>query len=879
VGAVESNRGDAGASLAGDDLARLRGEALASAGPHAIVDLDHDGVVVGWNRVAEAVFGYRADEALGQGAAVLFPGRSDADALTTVVGLAGQSPNAEPLLVDYLRPDGEARFVGYSVAPLRSPRGSVVGWTVACRELTELARTRQALEESEARYRTMVEGALEGIGVTDPEGRIVFTNPQLGEMVGYSPAEQLGRRVEDLLFPEDVPAFRASRKGRRDGEADLSEVRFRRKDGGTLWAIKATSPLRGAAGVYAGSVSFFTDITARREADAALRESEARRRAYFEHAAVGIMLVTLGGRILEVNPALCAITGYERSELTGAELGSLLPGQLPDSTRDQLRELAVGARPSLQVEQTFVTKGGQELCLDVTASAIRNDKGRVLELVVVVQDVTERKVAERTKDEFVSVVSHELRTPLTSIRGALGLLAGGAVGQMPATAQRMLEVAVQSTDRLVRLINDILDFERLSAGKLTLSCQPCDSARLVSGAVEELRGAADAASVGLHVGRVGGRVWADPDRVTQTLTNLIGNAIKFSPPQASIQLSAVPQDGMVCFAVEDHGPGIPHDQLEAVFGRFTQVDSSDARQAGGTGLGLAISRSLVEQHGGRIWAESVPGEGSAFRFTLPAVPEPAAGDDEDGSRPFVLVCDDDPSVRSVVKAILEATGYRVWAAATGEEAIALARRRRPDVIVLDLLMPGINGQETAVALKADPLTAEVPIVVLSVLTADQASVAGAVSWVDKPIEGDALVVALRRALGGGRRQVLVVEDDPQLAQVLEATLRRHGLDVLHARTGEEALRLSQTTALDLIVLDLVIPDGDGFSVIQWMRGQGRLAQVPVLVYTAFDLEEEDRGRLRLGRTSFLTKGRTPPEVFEARLEELLGTITQEGAQA
>lgn len=857
------------------DLARLRGEALASYGHHAVVDLDHRGTIVGWNRVAESILGYSALDALGRGARLLLPDRSDDDALAALVELAEQPLDAEPFLAEYRRPDGELRHLGYTAAPLRTPDDSVVGWTVIGRELTELARTREALAASEARYRTMVEGALEGIGAMNSEGRVTFTNPQLAQMVGYSPGEQQGLRVEDLLFPEDVPAFRASRGRREQGETDLSEVRFRRKDGSTLWTIKATSPLWDQKGEYAGAVSFFTDITARKEAEAALQESEARRRAYFEHAAVGILLTTVEGHVHEVNPALCELTGYDRAELTGAELSSLLPGRLSAETRSQLRELVVGTRQSFQVEQPFVAKNGRELCLDVTTSAIRNDRGRVIELVVVVQDVTERKAAERTKDEFVSVVSHELRTPLTSIRGALGLLAGGAVGEMPPTAQRMLDVAVESTDRLVRLINDVLDFERLSAGKLALSVQPCEAAGLVSRAVEELRGAADAASVEIHVGSVGGRVFADADRITQTLANLIGNAIKFSPPGAYVRLGASRDADRVRFVVEDEGPGIPPDQLEAIFGRFYQLDASDAREKGGTGLGLAICRSLVEQHGGRIWAENAPGRGARFSFTLPSVPEADRPEgEEEPAGPCVLVCDDDPSVRSVVTAMLEASGYQVLVAATGEEAVARARRQRPDVIVLDLLMPGINGQETAVALKTDPLTADVPIVVLSVLTADQATVAGAVTWVDKPIEGDALLVALRRALGGDGRRVLVVEDDPQLAGVLGVTLRRHGLDVLHARTGTEALRQSRVAAPDLIVLDLVIPDGDGFSVIEWMRGEGRLAQVPVLVYTAFDLEEADRGRLRLGTTQFLTKGRTPPDVLEAKLEELLGRITE-----
>lgn len=612
---------DLGGQLGHEDLARLRGEAIASYGHHAVVDLDPHGVIVGWNQVAEAFLGYPRGEALGRGAGLLLPDQNDPEALDTLVELAEQPPDGDPFLLSYRRPDGEVRHLGYSVAPLRMPDRSIAGWTVIGRDLTELGRARWAMTASEARYRTMVEGALEGIGASDPEGRITFANRQLAQMMGYEPEEQVGSHIEDMLFPEDVPAFRESKDRRNRGHSHLSEVRFRRKDGSTLWSIKATSPVRDEEGRHVGLVSFFTDITARKEAEAALRESEARRRAYFEHAAVGIMLTTLEGRIHEVNPALCRLVGYSREELTGGDLGGLLPGQLAPHVRAELREVVVGTRPFFQVEQPFVAGDGGELSLDVTGSAIRDDRGRVVEMMLVVQDVTERKAAERTKDEFVSVVSHELRTPLTSLRGALGLLAGGAVGQMSATAQRMLDVAVGSTDRLIRLVNDILDVEQLSAGKLTLSMGSWEAVVLISRAVEELRGAADATSVKVHIGPVQGRVHADADRITQTLANLIGNAIKFSPPGGRVLLSASRQKEQVLFVVQDEGRGIPADQLEAIFDRFQQVDASDAREKGGAGLGLAICRSLVEQHGGRIWAENAPEGGAKFSFTIPAAPE------------------------------------------------------------------------------------------------------------------------------------------------------------------------------------------------------------------------------------------------------------------
>jgi signal transduction histidine kinase len=246
------------------------------------------------------------------------------------------------------------------------------------------------------------------------------------------------------------------------------------------------------------------------------------------------------------------------------------------------------------------------------------EAGRPVRLAGIVQDVTEQRAVERMKDEFVSVVSHELRTPLTSIRGALGLLAGGALGPLTDKAQRMAEVAMISSERLSRLINDILDVERMEAGELTLQLASCCADDLVSVSTGEMSAMAADAGVTLRVSSADGSVWADRDRIAQALTNLLSNAIKFSSRGGEVTLSAVPSEGWVTFTVADQGRGIPGDQLEAVFDRFQQVDSSDARDKNGTGLGLPISRGIVEQHGGLIQVTSTPGKGATFSFTLPA---------------------------------------------------------------------------------------------------------------------------------------------------------------------------------------------------------------------------------------------------------------------
>ena len=864
----------------GDDPARLRGEALFAHSSDAIIDIDPAGVIMAFNPAAEHLFGYHAGDVVGGQVDVLVPGRSAEEVAGLLTGLAGQR-DVEPYATNYRRPDGEMLELSVTAVPLVRTDGSAAGLTVIARDFTAFHRSQASLASlaaSEARYRTMVESAHEGIGVLDAGRRVVFSNPRLAALLGYPLEEMIGLGLDSVIFPEDAPSIAPIAARGLQGETEQTEIRLRRKDGSVQWAIVATAPFPGVDGVIGGVAGFFTDITDRKDVERTLQESEARLRSYFEYAPVGIVLVGRDGLAVNVNPALSSITGYERDELLGGGLSVLFgPGHLAQIEENKVRigALLGGEMPSFEFEQPFVTRDGRSLWLDVTVSVVRDEQGEPLELVAVVQDVTSRKDAERVKDEFVSVVSHELRTPLTSIRGALGLLTGGVVGDLPDSAQRMLDIAVQSTDRLIRLINDILDLERLSSGKLSLALEACEAAGLISRAVEEIRGAADALGIGVRAASVDGRVWADPDRVIQTLTNLLGNAIKFSPRSATVEVSAKVEADHVRFTVEDHGPGIPADQLERVFERFRQVDASDSRAKGGTGLGLAICRTIVEQQGGRIWAESVLGAGTTFSFTLPVVAEVDEENlDDRRSEPAVLVCDDDAAIRDVVKTMLEASGYRVWTAASGEEALAVARARHPDVIVLDLLLPGIDGRETANALKGQEETADIPVVVLSVLTAEQMAVDGIASRVEKPIEEDVLLTALRNALSGDHPQALVVEDDPQLAEVLEVTLARHGLKVRHARTGHEAMRLGRALGPDLLVLDLALPGGDGYSVVEWMRKQRWLSTVPVLVYTAFDLDEADRNRLRLGETRFLTKGRTPPALFEAKLGELLDWITQ-----
>jgi signal transduction histidine kinase len=243
------------------------------------------------------------------------------------------------------------------------------------------------------------------------------------------------------------------------------------------------------------------------------------------------------------------------------------------------------------------------------------------------QDISDRRAIEKMKDEFVSVVSHELRTPLTAIRGSLGLLATGKVGEISDAGRRLVEIATSNADRLIRLTNDILEVERLTSGNVSVRRQRCDAAALFQTAEDLLTVVAEKAGVTLLFSPVVAALWADADRIVQLLTNLVGNAIKFSYPGGTVLVRATVDKGSLVVDVRDQGRGIPHDKLATIFEPFKQVDASDSRQKGGTGLGLTISRSIVQQHGGKIWAESKVGQGSTFTFTLPVLEDTDTGGD------------------------------------------------------------------------------------------------------------------------------------------------------------------------------------------------------------------------------------------------------------
>jgi signal transduction histidine kinase/DNA-binding response OmpR family regulator len=512
------------------------------------------------------------------------------------------------------------------------------------------------------------------------------------------------------------------------------------------------------------------------------------------------------------------------------------------------------------------------------------------------------KLAQRSdmdvvKDEFISTVSHELRTPLTSIRGALGLLSAGLLGNVDGKAQNLLRIASSNTERLIRLINDILDLERMESGRAPLKLRRCSILDMAREAVDTMTPMADGASIQLDLTCNAPRdsiyFDADPDRILQVLTNLLSNAIKFSPEDSKVSVQIDSDTNSVALKVVDRGRGIPADKLDAVFDRFQQVESGDASKKGGTGLGLAICRSIIQQHGGAIWAQpnqSGPGTtlwmqlSRSARASDTALPSLIAGPGERGEG-LILVCDDDPGIREVVAEQLRQHGYEIMEASSGEEVIAIAREQAArardhsglpiSALLLDLYMPGLSGWETLQRLKESPATASIPVVVLSVIPAtERALLAGeAQGWVQKPFNENLLLAELGRVLRAkaGPGQILLVEQDQSQAQAILGGFEQAGIRIDHAATLQQAVDRCLLGAPDLIILDLTLPDGDGFSLVDWLRRQPALRTMPLVVYSSREVSEAEMQKLRLGPTQFFTKAKVRPSEVE---ELVLGMVSR-----
>ena len=519
---------------------------------------------------------------------------------------------------------GNTRRVSWTLRPLQGPNEEIQYIIVTGQDVTEQRETEKALHSSETRYREVVENSLGFIFTCSMEGRFTSLNAFTAETLGYRAEALVGRAVADLLDRQGSADFQVCLRSLESSEEWQGALALRRSDG-VYRRIAFRSRRMQLPGERPFVLNHGIDITEQHEAEQALHMATRQRELILESVGDGIYGIDLDGRITFVNQAGAAALGCTPEQLTGRDMHQVIHHTHADGT-----PYSRSTSPILQAlrrcesirmrDEVFWRNNQTAFPVEYSANPIL-ENGRVSGMVVAFRDVSERRRLEKMKDEFISTVSHELRTPLTSLRASLGLIASGSLDRRPEKQHQMVEMAIANSDRLIRLVNDILDFDRVGKGKLPLDRLPVEAMVLLRRAADVAYPQANQAHITLRIEAPPMQVLADEERILQVLNELVANALKFSQSDTTIRLSAHPSaEGQVTFSVDDQGRGISPEKLERIFDRFQQGDASDSRALGGTGLGLALCRSIVEQHGGRIWAESTPGMGSKFQFTLPAAP-------------------------------------------------------------------------------------------------------------------------------------------------------------------------------------------------------------------------------------------------------------------
>ncbi|MFL7795138.1 MAG: GAF domain-containing protein, partial [Anaerolineae bacterium] len=494
--------------------------------------------------------------------------------------------------------------------------------------------------------------------------------------------------------------------------------------------------------------------------------------AILEGVADGVMVADAQGQVILFNAAAERILGLPREEALGRSTNQML-GLYGDQAQDWMEAVSKwGEAQNLEEYLATRLEIGARIVSVHLAPVLMGDE--FLGAVSVFRDVTAEVEAERAKTEFVSTVSHELRTPMTSIKGYADLLLMGAVGSLSEDQQRFLTIIKSNTDRLTLLVNDLLDISRIESGRLVLTPKVVYIDDLITQVITTMEARAAERRLELYADLppVLPEIFVDPDRVIQVLTNLVGNACRYTPPDGKIVVSARAKGDEVHVSVRDTGIGISEEDQRRLFSRFFRSDDPMVQDAPGTGLGLSITKSLVEMHGGDIWVESKLGEGSTFTFTLPtaqAWESSRVGDESERLLRKVLVVEDDRDIANLISLHLAGDNREVMIAQRGDEAIEMAQRERPDLITLDVLLPDADGFGVLEQLKSNPITRGIPVIVVSILQdRDDGLRLGAVDYITKPIDKEQLMRAVRRVLVRGGTVLVVDDDKDNLALMREA---------------------------------------------------------------------------------------------------------------
>lgn len=583
-----------------------------------------------------------------------------------------------------------------------------------------------------------------------------------------------------------------------------------------------------------------------------LAENELQQRTILETIADAIITLDDKGIITSFNPAAELCFGYTEKEIIGKNISNLIPNAKREEHQHYMDNSAKFSDRIINISRDVEGQRKDKTLFPMELNVSPMKHNGQTGFVATLRDITARQRIEKMKNEFISTVSHELRTPLTSIRGSLGLISGGAVGELPSEANRMLKIAANNTERLLLLINDILDIQKIESGQLALKFQKLAVMPFLKQALEDNAAYGVQHDVKFVIDRSldDAQVYADKDRLMQVMANLLSNAAKFSPEHETVEISVARHKDSIRISVTDHGAGISEDFQPKLFDKFTQSDSSDTRQKGGTGLGLSITKIIIENHGGRIDFVSKEGLGATFYIELPELVGEIKYDNlslrklsNKQHQSCILIIEDDEDVAALIQRMLAESGYNADIAYNVTEAQEYLKSNdcNYSLVTLDLMLPGEDGLSFLKKLRANEETADLPVLVVSA-TADEAKrnlvggTLGVVDWLCKPIDQERLVNAVRQVTS--RKQlprVLHVEDEIDVHNVVKMMLRDH-CELTLATTLTDSKKILESEYFDLVLLDIGLPDGSGLELLPLIEKHPASPQV--VIFSAYDVTSE-----------------------------------------
>jgi PAS domain S-box-containing protein len=672
-------------------------------------------------------------------------------------------------------------------------------------------------------FDSIIDAINEGIAIVQFDGELIYVNQRMADMVGYHPEEIVGKTLFDFMSEKWAMRAKKTLARRKEGITEVFDHKLQYRDGSEFWTMVSANPMEEEKG-FSGSLVAIRDISRRKQMEEELERS-----------------------------------------------------------RDELEE---------RVEERTAQLRKVNEALQTEVQERREAEEQALE-------------ASRAKSAFLANMSHELRTPLNAVIGYTELIQEdveladkeGTQLSLDRIGQDLGKIG-QAANHLLDLINDILDLSKVEAGKMDFHSESFELGELLEEVVQTVQPVIDTNDneVRLQKGTID-EIRTDRTKLKQILINLVGNAAKFTDAgtiDIEVEPTSISGEDAVKISVTDTGMGIPEDELEELFEPFTQADTSSTREHGGTGLGLTICRRFSEMLQGYLTAESEVGVGSTFTVAVPVGAESKEGpeaeglhesseivfqeiegltdavEESDGSDTTVLVIDDDPSVHDMMGRFLRSRGFSILSALDGEEGLALARSEDPDVITLDVMMPGQDGWSVLARLNSQEETSEIPVVMVTMIDDKSAGYAlGAADYLVKPIQGQRLVDTLSkyRSESADGETALVVEDDRDTREVVTRHLTRVGWEVAQAADGDEALEQLEKIEPSVVVLDLMMPHTDGFEVADKMRRHPEWEAIPVVVLTAMDLTDKEIARLDKSVEMIYEKGaRSIQEIVQEVVE-------------